>query len=473
MRGCKRHPGGGSQPTGSSNINSNSSGVCSTCLEERLTWLWRGENFQPGSAEEIPVTSSAPDELSGASATHEPLDIAMNSNSISAAAAAAAPLSSSSKADAAIAVVASIASIRKQLQVNGVVTSSGSNDADAAPPNDESERHNNNNGGLSPDDCETTSSDTFFDGGNRRLFNAKSSPLPFSHDIKDVMKEWADLHSKRRAAMAETDDSPTKSRSGNLNPDPPSNDIIPASALSIGSRSLPLLNSTAEETALRVISEQATQDQFFEELELHQAFDATTTTEVCNLGGRNHSHALLHEDLKEQACFSPGWQGKLSSKWVKVLVNPMISRNKVFPSRSKEDVRKTQARSSSSSSHSHRNRHSSGIGNRRTPTIGAASTWDLHEAGDRVHIPRIRSSSPFDVEDAELSMEGMSVDRILQQEYMDNPLSASQDSVLSWLQVSSILSRMFFPPHHECTCWNCQDAFTEQSIVVLLFGFVD
>nr|PNR50847.1 hypothetical protein PHYPA_010033 [Physcomitrium patens] len=98
------------------------------------------------------------------------------------------------------------------------------------------------------------------------------------------------------------------------------------------SLSLPLGSwSSAKAKALRVIKEQA-DDMCFEDEMLRFGFYGIDHDRDCSGESLN--------GMAGQGCFNPKLQSTTSPKWVKVLVNPMTSRNRVFPSRSKDDVRK-------------------------------------------------------------------------------------------------------------------------------------
>lgn len=275
MRECRRHPLE-SQPSG---------GVCARCLEERLLWLWRGESFREDDSEtvladQLPGSSQIPD--AGSSREH---------------------------------ASSSLASVRKQLQVHGV----------ARPPA-----------------TAGVLSDVERDGGGSASSRDGDSTLQNS---KDVMEEWAEFHARRRRSLelgheGELESPKVKSKSfdaiepvettdtENVRRAPNPDLVILMNAQKMRSRSMPLDNRSAEDTALRVINEQA-DDLFFDELDAY-----CIAAEDRDGGGE-----ALQESMAAQRCFSPVWQ-RTSPKWVKVLVSPMTSRNRVFPSRSKEDARK-------------------------------------------------------------------------------------------------------------------------------------
>nr|PNR26967.1 hypothetical protein PHYPA_030448 [Physcomitrium patens] len=124
------------------------------------------------------------------------------------------------------------------------------------------------------------------------------------------------------------------------------------------SLSLPLGSwSSAEDTALRVIKEQA-DDMCFEDEMLRFGFYGIDHD--CDCGGES-----LNDNMAWLGCFNPKLQSTKSPKWVKVLVSPMTSRNRVFPSRSKDDVRKSR-------------------GSRKRAARFASSDWGRKEENDVV-----------------------------------------------------------------------------------------
>jgi hypothetical protein len=393
MRECRRHPLE-SQPSG---------GVCARCLEERLLWLWRGESFREDDSERVPA-----DQLPGSSQI---------------------PEAGSSREPAS----SSLASVRKQLQVHGV----------ARPPA-----------------TAGVSSDVERDGGGSASSRDGDSTLQNS---KDVMEEWAEFHARRRRSLelgheGELESPKVKSKSfdaiepvettdtENVRRAPNPDLVILMNAQKMRSRSMPLDNRSAEDTALRVINEQA-DDLFFDELDAY-----CIAAEDRDGGGE-----ALQESMAAQRCFSPVWQ-RTSPKWVKVsefffvfeemlglhplicnildkfgnfihilefsgllhpffvcfgsksgckllkknslvkvLVSPMTSRNRVFPSRSKEDARK-------------------GRGSRKRGARFASSDWNGKESHG--------GSSP------QWTGPSQAQDRS-----PAHPRSSTRGSVFSWLQV--------------------------------------
>lgn len=271
MRDCKRHPSQ-SQPGG---------GVCASCLQERLTWLWRGESFRPDDTANPVATSQE----AGVDVDVPQLrDDARN------------PLG-----------VGSLATVRKQLQVNGVTKPGDPRNGDGATT-----------GARSDGEVATT---------------GKAAS-------KDVIVEWAEFHARRRrrnlelgldnnsskspmAKMSRSLDSlefkPLVDRLMDTDTDNTAHrrELIPrvsilTSAEKIRSRSMPLDNRSAEETALRVIREQP--DHLYSD-----ELDFLDTGLQSKVPGEQR-HRL--------------WRIRKSPKWVKMFVrNVTTSRNKVFPSR--------------------------------------------------------------------------------------------------------------------------------------------
>lgn len=148
------------------------------------------------------------------------------------------------------------------------------------------------------------------------------------------------------------------------------------SAQKLRTRSMPLDNRSAEDTASRVIREEA-DELYMDDLDFLEGVQERVGDGV----------SLPQEGAR---CFS---HTRKSPKWVRVLISPMTtSRNKVFPSRSKEDVRKSR-------------------GSRKRLTRFASSDWSHTDAkGDWM--------------DALRSKEGV------------HPRTTIRSSVLSWLQDS-------------------------------------
>lgn len=279
MRECERHPSE-SQPGG---------GVCAACLEERLVWLWRGESFRHDDPDIPHLATSAT-----ATTTSAPV---VDSHEL--------------RLPAPEPPLAAPSSVKKQLQVLGVASAGVSSD---------NENHH-------PNGATTSSS---------------------SQNSKAVIEEWTEFHARRRRNFDlsdEFDNSPKAESSRSLDfmdtesngerrrvhPNPELRILM--NAQKMRSQSMPLDIRSAEETALRVINEQAADDDddddpYFQDLEIYGAPEERD--------GGGGTSALHEEEL--QGCFSPVWQSRKSPKWVKVLraSSPMTSRNRVFPSRSKE-----------------------------------------------------------------------------------------------------------------------------------------
>lgn len=373
MRECKRHPSE-SQPSG---------GVCARCLEERLLWLWKGESFRQDDPEEALAasTSSEPALLPGRSVRSS-----QNSDARSVA-------NSSQEAAA-----PSLASVRKQLQVHGVARPSD------APVTGVGVSRDGDGEGFGA----VVVAPALSDGG--------SGPgIATLENSKGVIEEWTEFHARRRQSLemgleGELDSLKAKSKSldsieavesGDATMDVTENVrrvptlahnpelVILMNAQKMRSRSMPLDNRSAEDTAMRVINEQA-DDLFFDE------FDAYCTAD--DVQDHDGGGEALPDSMAAQRCFSPVWQSRTSPKWVKVLVSPMTSRNRVFPSRSKEDARK-------------------GRGSRKRVARFASSDWSGKEAHGG-SSPRWMGSPRAE--------EGMPA---------TYPRTSMRSSVFSWLQV--------------------------------------
>nr|XP_024362083.1 uncharacterized protein LOC112275711 isoform X2 [Physcomitrium patens] len=133
------------------------------------------------------------------------------------------------------------------------------------------------------------------------------------------------------------------------------------------SRSMPLENGSAEETALRVIRECLADDLYSDDLDYIANIEAVQNCDGDGYGGAGS----LQNKMTGQGCFSPKWQS--SHKWVKVLISPMMSRNRVFPSRSKE-VRK-------------------GKGSSKRLTRFPSSDWSRKDANDDKLSPHWRKQA--------------------------------------------------------------------------------
>lgn len=393
MRECKRHLG--SQP---------GSGVCSSCLEERLTQLWRGESSDQPTAEEIAIPSSAPVEHPDGSSS---LQLAGFSQE-------------------AVTVVGSIASIRRQLQENGAVTRSLIGDGHTRDADSQIIE-------ASPTSVLLKDLSDVCDHNNKDGGEAAVISVPLSYDLQDIMREWTEFHAKRRSNAGAADlveEKPVSLQEGLQPPlDEGMSNLIGESkpqvenrigARSIGSRSIPLVNKTAEETALRVIGEH-TDDHFLKEIEVFETAEGLGNFYVDdNVNRMDKEHPV--------ECFSPVWPGSFGSKWVKVLVNPMISSNKVFPSRSKEDLRK---------SHPAQSWISAIVRNSREGSVQPGeSSVAQYEASIPTSGPLLKSNLTMDITVPDGAIEGMP-GQILQREATASRLDTSRNAVLSWLQVST------------------------------------
>lgn len=191
----------------------------------------------------------------------------------------------------------------------------------------------------------------------------------------DIVVEWTEFQARRRVRASELElGSPIQAKSRSFD----SSDAMPPvevlmdnrssqvrilmSAQKLRTRSMPLDNRGAEDTASRVIREQA--DVLY--------VDDLDYLEV-GLQDCDGGDAVVA--LPSGACVSPAWRPRKSTpKWVRVLISPMTSRNKVFPSRSKDDVRKGRGGSS----------------RKRLTRLASADWSDAHARGES-SPPRRRS----------------------------------------------------------------------------------
>lgn len=343
MRECNRHP---SQSGG---------GVCARCLQERLTWLWRGETF--------PLENPAESSQEGEGVLPQLGDDAPDPPH---------PLGGGS-----------LASVRTQEQIN-----------EAAKPD-----------GVLPDPR------------NGDGEGAKPNP-------KDVIDEWAEFHARRRRKHSERskldDSSPkaqqqfsrsldssefkplvdklmdTESSSSTAPPRglPIRRTSVLMSAEKIRSRSMPLDNRSAEETALRVIREQAD----------HLYSDELDFLDTVN--GDLQSKKLPEQQRRL-------WLTGKSPKWVKLLVSPMTtSRNKVFPSR--------------------------GRGSKKRLTRFASSDWSYTDENGATKSPHWMGPSSLRAKEEISGHYRKDVDTGLQRR------TTLRSSVFSWLQVLILTTLMCF-----------------------------
>ena len=174
---------------------------------------------------------------------------------------------------------------------------------------------------------------------------------------------------------------------------------------SVECRSPPLVDRIAKETALRVIKE---------------------------VGDDNISEGDggLLEKFQEQdprmTCFSPGrWQSKLRSKWgLKGLGAPIPASNKIFPSKSVENVQKLLQAHFSPVREESRFVSAGDVDQQRR---ALQQPTDLNPSL-QLKPPSRESESP------DVVIEGMP-DRILKPEDMNQRLRTSYNTVLKWLQV--------------------------------------
>ena len=284
MRDCTRHPSE-SHPGG---------GVCASCLRERLTSLWKGESFRLSDAENLPLGAAASQELT----------LSLPSQ----------PERVDSRADA-----------REALVVDGVATDRFSQiSSDAVVHEDHS---------ISADVVVPSSGESV---------GAPRNPSPQS---KDIRLEWTEFHARRRGNLdLEVGDSrKAKSRSFDSLELKPEAEVVMAadnarrgppqrspqlsilmSAQKLRTRSMPLDNRGAEDTASRVIREQG-DVLYMDDLDFLEGLQ--------DRDGDGSGGSVIESTPT----------GKSTPKWVRVLISPMTSRNKVFPSRSKDEVRKSRS----------------------------------------------------------------------------------------------------------------------------------
>jgi len=328
MRECKRHPSE-SQPGG---------GVCASCLEERLAWLWRGESFRVDAmASSITTTTRTTIETTARTSTSLAVDVSSHPKLLQQQRperAASLPVLPESGNNT------TLESVRQQLHVLGV----------ASRP-----RVSSQNG---PHGDPTVVIPITMAADN------PTPPTTTAPTSKAILEEWTAFHARRRATTEpepepELDPESPKPKSPNLSspkfespkttkssrsfdsieslsettsfsrhPMHPNPELrILMNAQKMRSQSMPLDFRSAEETAARVINEQA-DDYLDEDFEIYEVRDGD--------GARGVSSATIVQEHDVQRCFSPVWH---SPKWVKVLASPMMSRNRVFPSRS-NDLRK-------------------------------------------------------------------------------------------------------------------------------------
>ncbi|KAG0599946.1 hypothetical protein M758_12G190000 [Ceratodon purpureus] len=332
MRDCEKHPSE-SQPGG---------GVCASCLRERLTWLWRGESFCVDDLENALPSRAAAEDL-----------VLRDEGRV---------LASQPQG------VGSTLSVRKELEANGDVAG-GRLLLSKVSSDDVRDRDQSIGGGLSAVVVDSSLGDTLDGGG------ASNNPTVVTHqnsqsNAKDIVVEWVEFHARRRRSLElDLDSLKAQSRSFDSSEAKPSVDVLMAanharrgsverspqlsilmSAQKLQTRSMPLDNRSAEDTASRVIREEA-DELYTDDLDFLEGLQERD-------GGGG---ITLQDGGREQRCFSPAWQSRKSPKWMRVLISPMTSRNKVFPSRSKEDVRK-------------------GRGSRKRLTRFASSDWNHTDA---------------------------------------------------------------------------------------------
>jgi hypothetical protein len=325
MRECKRHVL--DQPT-----TGGGGGVCTQCLQERLMLLWRGESFRSNGR--------------GGDHHHHVQQVAVSSSSATAAVAAAVALPETSDCSAAQEGGDSSTVSVSQLGKRQEAPPNGSDDVIAAA--------------AAADDCsgirestqEEVSEQQLVPGDQRVLLHSPPQKLrpvssSSSNDIKSIMEEWALLHANRRSKAALKKKEMSKAAEQSSVVVEEANKFSTVDSTTVGTcdlrqRSHPLVDTIAKETALRVTAEEMNNKQalvegeeedgiLFGASEFFRDADELYTTHVVE----EEKHG---DDDDAAACFSPARQGKLpKSNWVKVLVNPIISSSKVFPSKSRED----------------------------------------------------------------------------------------------------------------------------------------
>ncbi|KAG0558644.1 hypothetical protein KC19_10G043100 [Ceratodon purpureus] len=336
---------------------SHGEGVCSSCLEKKLNSVWRGESKHSDSA--AAATSLA---ASGTIAKHP--DSSLHSKE-------------------AIAVLGSIASITKRKHL--------SKQAALVKGRDITE------GGI----------DFVLDSRYTDGVRSFRKPVPNPSDIiragharAIVDASMSKDGTKRRSKVSSLVSKKVVGKSVAVADAKTRLNVQVSGARSVGCRSLPLVDRIAKETALRVIKEVG--DEFSEgdgvELETH-----------------------MKEQDPRITCFAPShWQSKLRSKWgLKGLGSPITGSNKIFPSKSVENVQKLLQ------AHFNPLREdsrfvSAGDVDRKRRTL--QQTSDLRQ-----------NPQPNESEVSDVVIEGMP-DRILKPEDMNQRLRTSYNTVLKWLQ---------------------------------------
>ncbi len=326
MRECKRHVL--DQPT-----TGGGGGVCTQCLQERLTLLWRGESFRSNGR--------------GGDHHHHVQQVAVSSSSATAAVAAAVALPETSDCSAAQeggdSSTVSVSHLGKRQEA----APNGNDDVIAAAA------------AAAADDCSGIRESTQEEvgeqqilPGDQRVLLLHSPPQKLrpvsnssSNDIKSIMEEWALLHANRRSKAALKKEMSKAAEQSSVVVEE-ANKLSTVDSTTVGTcdlrqRSHPLVDTIAKETALRVTAEEMNNKQALVEGEEEDGIMFGASEFFRDADELYTTHVVeeeKHDDDDAAACFSPARQGKLpKSNWVKVLVNPIISSSKVFPSKSRED----------------------------------------------------------------------------------------------------------------------------------------
>ncbi|XP_024385066.1 uncharacterized protein [Physcomitrium patens] len=347
-------------------------GICPSCLQKKLNSVWRGESYSDVSAKDT-VSYMAPHRLS----TGEPIH-----------------------PQEAISVIGSIASITKRSHLK---------------------QFGRNTAGLNIDSRRADDVHTLrkaphpsFDRGDAgvkaeavgvSMSGLRTEPRKLFQDRAGFTQDWTELYTKRRSDVSPSAGSRLVSNTV-------------SGGLSVGSRSKPLVDRIAKETAMRVIREVG--DRPVEEAE--GISPANRYRERSNLADSDSSR-MPHE---KAGSVSPlPWHSKIRSKWVKGLGSPMNSSNKIFPSKSVETVQKSQVHSSSPArEHS---RPKPARGDKKASNRVNLQIYNVEHDSD-ISSLRAKASKA-----SETVIEGMP-DQILRPEDMKQRLRTSHNTVLLWLQ---------------------------------------
>ena len=380
MGECEQHPH--CAPAGE--------GVCPTCLQKKLTHVWRGESHLD--------TVLADSELSTSTTYQVPtVDPVLPKE--------------------ALAIIGSIASIAKRTQhskqLPGHITEfSASMDHSRYEYNAKPFRKSHPSF-----DVRDGEGDTF---GNSKPFAAPRKQS--IQDIEGVMKDWTALHAKRRSSQG-------KKKSVIIADESPMVEYSRAG--------LPLVDRIAKETALRVIQEvgddAVSVEDFLEDLSSANRQSEDNIWED-NVGPKN-----VKQQEKGTFDLSPvHWHSKLRSKWVKGLGSPLNNSSKVFPSKSVENGQKSQALGSPA-------RNDSRLKNPRVKkSVDQRKALRFNLEPTVIPTAQVVYDSGFT---SETVIEGMP-EEILKPEDMNQRLRTSYNTVLSWLQVKS--SSCFHPNSVGC-----------------------